>query len=305
MNSPEPTRTPDGPAFEGRLLDRPDDDVVDQGAAFDIRTLLTRRGMLGAVGIAAGAALLAACTPRGSVAPSSAAASPAATPSATATAGGAATALPSGETPEETAGPFPGDGSNGPDVLEGSGVVRSDIRADVGGGDAVDGVPLSFTLRLTDMANGDRPFAGVAVYVWHCDAEGRYSMYTGGVEDRSWLRGVQVTDADGQVTFTSIFPGCYPGRWPHIHFEVYPDAASITDSGNAIATSQLAFPESASSAVYARAGYGDSASNLGRLSLASDMVFGDDGGALQLATMTGDVDAGYTASLVVRVDTAT
>lgn len=301
MNSPDPVKTPDGPAFEGRLLTRPDDEVVDQGAAFDIGTLLTRRSVFSALGIAAGAAVLAACAPRG--------AATSATPTATATPtpaeSGGASALPVGEIPEETAGPYPGDGSNGPDVLESSGVVRSDLRSDVGGGNTVDGVPLTFTLRVTDMANGDRPFAGVAVYAWHCDAEGRYSMYTSGVEDRTWLRGVQVTDADGQVTFTSIFPGCYPGRWPHIHFEVYPDAASVTESGNAIATSQLAFPESAASAVYAGSGYGDSAANLGRLSLASDMVFGDDGGALQIATTSGDVATGYTASLVVRVDTTT
>lgn len=307
MNSPRPTATPDGPAFEGRLLDRPEDDVVDQGAAFDIRTLLTRRSVFGALGIVAGTAVLAACTPRGSTAPaSSAAASPSASPSTVpSTAPDAGAALPAGEIPEETAGPFPGDGSNGPDALERAGVVRSDLRSDIGGGESVTGVPLTFTLRLTDMAQGDRPLAGVAVYVWQCDAEGRYSMYTRGVEDRSWLRGVQVTDADGQVTFTSIVPGCYPGRWPHIHFEVYPDEASITDAGTAIATSQLAFPASVADAVYAQSGYGDSARNLSQISLDSDMVFGDDGGALQMATVTGSAGAGYTASLVVRVDTTT
>jgi protocatechuate 3,4-dioxygenase beta subunit len=310
MNSPRPTPTPDGPAFEGRLLDRPEDDVVDQGAAFDIRTLLTRRSVFGALGIAAGAAVLAACTPRGSTVPATSAAaspspSPSAVPSAAAETGGATAPLPAGEIPEETAGPFPGDGSNGPDALERAGVVRSDLRSDIGGGESVTGVALTFTLRLTDMAQGDRPLTGAAVYAWQCDAEGRYSMYTSGVGDRSWLRGVQVTDADGQVTFTSIVPGCYPGRWPHIHFEVYPDEASITDAGTAIATSQLAFPASVADTVYAQSGYGDSARNLSQLSLDSDMVFGDDGGALQLATVTGSVGAGYAASLVVRVDTTT
>ena len=122
-------------------------------------------------------------------------------------------ALPAGEIPDETAGPYPGDGSNEvdgqvADVLEQSGIVREDLRTSIGGGDAVEGVPLTFTLTITDMANGDAPFAGVAVYAWHCDAQGRYSMYSDDVLDQTWLRGVQVADADGKVTFTSVVPGC-------------------------------------------------------------------------------------------------
>ena len=100
----------------------------------------------------------------------------------------------------------------------------------------------TITFTVPNHTYGDAPFAGVAVYAWHCDAQGRYSMYSEGTEDESWLRGVQVADADGAVTFTSIMPGCYAGRWPHIHFEVYPDIDAITDAANAIATSQLAFP---------------------------------------------------------------
>lgn len=190
-------------------------------------------------------------------------------------------------------------------MLAQSGIVRQDLRTSIGGGATADGAPLQFTLRLTDMANGDAPFAGVAVYAWHCDAQGRYSMYSSGIENETYLRGVQVTDADGQVTFTSIVPGCYSGRWPHIHFEVYPSVSQITDSGNAIATSQLAFPESMLGPVYALAAYDGSARNLANVSLATDNVFGDDGGALQVATVTGDATGGFTASLVVRVDTAT
>jgi protocatechuate 3,4-dioxygenase beta subunit len=301
---PDTESTPNGPAYEGRMLARPDDEVVDQGAGFDIGTLVSRRGILGLVGAGAGALLLAACTPAatGRVA-STGAASSTATPSTASSS--AASSLPAGEIPDETAGPYPGDGSNGPDVLEQSGIVRSDLRTDIGGGAAVDGVPLTFELTLTDMAGGDVPFAGVAVYAWHCDALGRYSMYSEGVEDNTWLRGVQVADADGRVSFTSVVPGCYPGRWTHIHFEVYPDVAAITDSTNAIATSQLALPQDALGDVYALPAYDGSAQNLANLSLTSDMVFGDDGGELQLATVTGDVGAGYAASLVVRVDTTT
>jgi protocatechuate 3,4-dioxygenase beta subunit len=107
------------------------------------------------------------------------------------------------------------------------------------------------------------------------------------------------------VSFTSVFPACYDGRWPHIHFEVYPDEASISDSANAIATSQVALPQDVCQTVYAQPGYEASVSNLANVSLSSDNVFGDDGGALQLATVTGDVTAGYAVALNVGVDTTT
>ncbi|MET2011478.1 intradiol ring-cleavage dioxygenase [Microbacterium chocolatum] len=306
---PDPDDTPDGPAYQGRLLARPDDEVVDQGIGFDLGTLLSRRGILGIVGLGAGAVALAACSP---LATSAATPSASATPSAAGTttptstpSASASAVLPAGEIPDETAGPYPGDGSNGPDVLEQSGIIRRDLRTSLGGTAVVEGVPAEVTLRITDVASGDAPFAGVAVYAWHCDAQGRYSMYSDGVEGETWLRGVQVTDADGQVTFTTIVPGCYAGRWPHIHFEVYPDAASITDAGNAIATSQLALPQAMLETVYALPAYDGSARNLSGVSLTSDNVFGEDGGALQMPTVTGDASAGYAASLVVRVDTGT
>jgi protocatechuate 3,4-dioxygenase beta subunit len=297
---PDPEQTPDGPAFEGRLLPHPDDEVVDQGAAFDVTTLVTRRALLGLVGVGAVTTLAACAAPAVSTSPT-ATATPTASAAATSTAGG----LPSAEIPDETAGPYPGDGSNGPDVLEQSGVVRRDIRSNVGGSTPVEGELLDLTLRITDMANGDAPFAGAAVYAWHCDAQGRYSMYSSGVEGETWLRGVQVADADGQVTFTTIVPGCYAGRWTHIHFEVYPDVGSITDSTAAIATSQVAFPASLLDTVYALPSYDGSARNLSQITLQSDNVFGDDGGALQMATIGGSAAAGYTATLTVRVDTAT
>lgn len=299
---PGAEQTPDGPAYQGRLLDRPDEEVVDQGAPFDVRTLITRRGILGLVGVGLGTAALAACAPLSSAGTTSTATP---TPSTTGATGSTPSTLPAGEIPDETAGPYPGDGSNGPDVLEQSGIVRSDLRTSIGSSTAVEGVPLTFTLRVTDMANGDAPFAGVAVYAWHCDAQGRYSMYSEGVEDETWLRGVQVADANGQVTFTSIVPGCYTGRWPHIHFEVYPSIDDITDAGSAIATSQLAMPEAPLTDVYALAAYDGSARNLSQVTLSSDNVFGDDGGALQVATVTGDTTGGYTAALAVRVDTTT
>jgi protocatechuate 3,4-dioxygenase beta subunit len=299
---PEPDRTPDGPAYEGRLLDRADDEVVDQGVAFDLRTLVSRRSVLGLIGLGAGSVVLAACTSAGGS--NATGASSSATPSAGAT-GGASGTLPAGEIPDETAGPYPGDGSNGADVLERSGIVRSDIRSSLDGGTTAAGVPITLTMTVLDMANGDVPFTDVAVYVWHCDAAGGYSMYSDGITDETYLRGVQVANASGTVTFSSVFPACYSGRWPHIHFEVYPDVGSITDSTNAIATSQLALPDDACRTVYALSDYDGSTANLAQVSLANDNVFSDDSGALQLPTVTGDATSGYLLALTVRVDTGT
>ena len=90
-----------------------------------------------------------------------------------------------------------------------------------------------------------------------------------------------------------------------MHFEVYPDQASITDSANAIATSQVALPKNACDAVYATAGYESSVRTLAGITLESDNVFGDDGGARQLGTATGDTTAGYTVALTAPVDTRT
>lgn len=294
---PDPDITPEGPFYQGRPLDRPDEEVVDQGAPFDIRTVMSRRGVLGFAGLGIGAMILAACAaaPTSSASPSSSEAGGA----------GDAGASTGGEIPDETAGPYPADGSNGPDVLERSGIVRRDITRSIDGGETADGVPLTIEFQLLDVANGDAPFAGAALYAWHCTAQGDYSMYSDGLEDVTYLRGVQVADAQGRVSFTSIFPGCYAGRWPHIHFEVYPDVGSISESTNAIATSQMALPQKQSAAVYALDGYGGSARNLSAVTLAQDTVFGDDSAASQLATISGDEKAGYTATLVVRIDTRT
>jgi len=178
--------------------------------------------------------------------------------------------------------------------------VRQDIRSSFAGltGSAT-GVPLVIQLTLVS-ASTCTPLANRAVYLWHCDALGRYSLYTSGVTNQNYLRGVQEADANGQVTFTSIFPGCYAGRWPHIHFEVYPSVSAATKVSNKIATSQIALPKATCHLVYAQSGYTGSASNLSRISLASDTVFSD-GSALELATMTGSVGAGLVAALTVAV----
>jgi protocatechuate 3,4-dioxygenase beta subunit len=103
------------------------------------------------------------------------------------------------------------------------------------------------------------------------------------------------------VRFTSIFPACYSGRWPHIHVEVYPDLGSSTDDANTIATSQIALPKDACDAVYATSGYEQSVTNLSQVSLTSDNVFGDDGGVHELGAVTGSVRYGYWVALTVPV----
>jgi protocatechuate 3,4-dioxygenase beta subunit len=279
--------------YQGRRLPHQDEEVFDQGLGFDIGTLLGRRQILRAFGIGAAALGLAACSNESSAGSASTASTSSASTS-------------SGEIPDETAGPYPGDGSNGPDVLEESGIVRSDIRSSFGDSTTTaEGVPMTLELEIKDLANGGAAFAGVAVYVWHCDRAGGYSMYSDGLTGENYLRGVQVADDSGKVRYTSIFPACYTGRWPHIHFEVYPGEADIADSAKAIATSQVALPKEICDVVYQESGYEASVSNLAQVTLDSDNVFGDDGGELQLATVTGDVSSGYAVSLSVGVDTRT
>ncbi|TSE17484.1 intradiol ring-cleavage dioxygenase [Arthrobacter sp. KBS0703] len=299
----------------------------DRGLEFDLSTLMTRRSLGMFFGAGTAAAALAACTPGGSsgsaatTGTSSASAgstavsythldvykrqAPAASASSSAAASPTVTraiAECSVEIPQETAGPYPGDVSNGPNALEASGVVRQDITSSFGTSTTkVDGVPLTVTLTLLDNANGCVPLAGAAVYAWHCDRDGKYSLYDSGLENENYLRGVQEADANGQVTFKTIYPGAYNGRWPHMHFEVFQSMNNATAAGQVLAVSQIALTDAACREVYASAGYETSARNFPNTTLKSDNVFGDDGGIYQLAAMSGSVSAGYTAGLNVTV----
>ncbi|MGQ0575012.1 MAG: dioxygenase family protein [Pseudonocardia sp.] len=245
----------------------------DLGLRHDLPRLLGRRRVLGLLA-GAGLVTLAGCGGPGAVAQGAA-----------------------GEIAQETAGPFPGNGTNGPDVLNEAGIVRNDIRSSVGAlSGTAEGVPLMLTLTVTDTAGAALP--GAAVYVWHCDREGRYSIYER--EDQNYLRGVQVADAAGAVRFTTVFPGAYGGRYPHIHFQVFPALDRATDGDLAISTSQLALPEATCAQVYAAPGYEDSVGRLAETPLADDGVFAD-GYDTQLAAITGAVGSGLTATLRVPV----
>jgi protocatechuate 3,4-dioxygenase beta subunit len=311
------TATPPGrPAqpllYEGRPLPHPDEPVYDQGLRFDVETLLNRRQILKLIGygsLSAGLVAVVGCAPAGSSASTSPSAFTAASAAASGSAATAATASTSAAAaadcdviPEETAGPYPGDGSNGPDVLAQSGVVRADIRPSFGSSSTVaTGVPLTIKLAIQDAAKNCAAIANAAVYLWHCDQQGRYSMYSQGVTNENYLRGVQAAGADGIVTFTSVFPACYSGRWPHIHFEVYSGLDEATDPANKIATSQIALPAAICNEVYGTAGYEQSVRNMSQVSLERDNVFGDDGGVNELGTMSGSVASGLTVTLAVPV----
>jgi len=211
----------------------------------------------------------------------------------------------------ETQGPYPADGSNtvngmASNVLNQSGVVRSDIRSSFGSSTTTaPGVPLTLTLNVVNSNTSCSALSGYAVYIWHCTRDGQYSLYSSAIQNENYLRGVQVTDANGNVTFTTIFPGCYSGRYPHIHLEVYPSLALATLYTNRVLTSQMALPRDICSAVYSGAtGYSSSVSNLAAVTIANDNVFGDNSTA-QIAQMTptlsGSVNEGFTGTILVGV----
>ncbi|WP_306214897.1 dioxygenase family protein [Actinoplanes sp. RD1] len=263
--------------------------VHDKGLRFDLRTM-SRRRLLAGLGGAGALTLLAACSTDSEAE---------VTAAATATASSGLT-----EVESETAGPYPADGSNGPDARTLDGIVRKDIRSSFGDASGTtEGVPLEFSLVVQDLTGA--PVAGAAVYAWHCDRDGNYSLYSEGITDQNYLRGIQETDDTGTVSFTSIFPACYSGRWPHIHFEVYSSLENATSGdGPIVKTSQIAIPETAADTVYATDGYSKSVTNMSQVSLATDNVFGDDSAATELAAVTGSVTDGYQATLTIHIDPA-
>jgi protocatechuate 3,4-dioxygenase beta subunit len=265
----------------------------DLGLAHDLK-VLSRRRMFHLAGVAGASAFVAACA--------GTATNQSTTSTSTATTAAAEAASCATAAPAETAGPYPGDRSNGPNVLIESGVVRDDIRASFGPYTGrAEGVPISLELTLNDLTKGCGAGAGMAVYLWHCDRDGNYSLYSKDAAEQNYLRGVQVADEQGRVFFTSIFPACYDGRWPHIHFEVFDSLESAVAGDDARLTSQIALPEDTCKTVYALdKGYEKSVQNLSRVTLNSDNVFGD-GWDAELATVTGDPNTAITVALTIGV----
>ena len=210
--------------------------------------------------------------------------------------------------PWETQGPYPADGSNvknGQTVnaLLQEGILRTDIRSSFGDYESsVDGVPLELELTLQN-ADGCSPLEGYAVYIWHCDGEGKYSLYD--YPEANWLRGLAISDANGKVKFTTIVPGCYPSRWPHIHFEVFENVDAAVAGENSVLTAQIAIPEDQARLVYEDNHYSGSTENLDANSIAKDNVFGDNTDAeiaQQTLAMTGTVEGGYVGSVLIPID---
>lgn len=191
--------------------------------------------------------------------------------------------------PQETEGPYPLSA-----VLSNSAYVRSQINEEK------TGVPLTLKFKLVDINNGCEAFPYASIYVWHCDKDGVYSGYSQpGVNTvgETFCRGIQDVNASGEVTFHTIFPGWYTGRLTHIHFQVflYNDTAST-----ATATSQLAFADDIVETVYNSELYRDHGQNTSVGSYAQDNVFSD-GIDYQLASVTGSLEDGYTATLTVGI----
>lgn len=207
----------------------------------------------------------------------------------TGTTGSGSTSGSCSATPSETEGPFP---TKSPSTL-----VQTDIRGDR------TGVPLIIKIYIKNRNNSCAALQGAIVDIWHCDKDGNYSEY-GGTQMQStnytnvhFLRGRQVSDSSGLVSFTSIFPGWYSGRATHIHVHIY------NASGTSLLVTQIAFPEGSGSAVAlvnASTTNGYTKGLNGYTYNANDNVFSD-GVSAELADVSGSVSGGYTLTHSINV----
>lgn len=152
-------------------------------------------------------------------------------------------------------------------------------------------MPTTLTVSPVDVDAGCAPISGARVDVWHCDADGAYSGFQQ-AQGETFCRGIQLTDDNGQVTFQTIYPGWYPGRITHIHFQVF-------FGDGQTATSQIAFPEDVTEAVYAVEPYAARGQNTSVASVEADMVFAD-GAEYQMASITRVVDTRLMATFACR-----
>lgn len=203
------------------------------------------------------------------------------------------TLLPCVATPEQTEGPYFVD----------EGLRRTDIRVDPSDGSVKEGVPLVLHLFVSTIdSSGCKPLAGAIVDIWHCDALGIYSD----IQDRrsstigkKFLRGFQVTGPDGQVRFTTVYPGWYQGRTVHIHFK------ARTNSGGARThelTSQLYFDEAATARVAAQQPYAGRRQR--RIRNEEDSLFRNGGDRLVLPLVENAQEQGYSARFDIGLQMA-
>ena len=179
-------------------------------------------------------------------------------------------------TPTETIGPFPS-------LTD---LVRSDVREDR------TGTPLTLTIKVVNANASCAAVSGVNVEIWHVDAAGDYSQY-GTARSATFLRGIQSTDSNGQVTFTTIYPGWYQGRATHIHVEV-------TRNGTSVKATQVAFPESINNIVHTQGAYTATGRGTNPVSNGSDGIFADSLSS-ELVTPKGGVSGGYSATFQVGI----
>ena len=234
------------------------------------KSRITRREILGALTAAAGAAVVACGS-------SPTAASSISNGNSSTTTGGTTSGSCS-VIPSETEGPYP----DRTGMINNPAFYRQDIT------EGRPGTPLTLALTVVSAANGCAPVANATIEVWQCDAAGAYSEYT---VAGTFLRGLQRTDANGVATFNTIYPGWYTGRAPHIHLEVFVNGASVK-------TTQMAFPEDVSRAVYSQGVYASRGTNFTRNT--TDNVFAD-GTTNEMASMTGSTTSGYTAALQIGI----
>ena len=194
-------------------------------------------------------------------------------------------------TPKQTEGPFFVDER----------LNRSDIRADPSDGSVKAGVPLSLTFRVSAVGSaGCNPLSAAIVDVWQCDAVGAYSAVNhpdSRSSGKNFLRGYQVTDANGNTQFTTIYPGWYPGRTVHIHFKVRANAKSGTAQ---VITSQLYFDDPLTDRVHAQQPY----SSKGQRSVKNqqDGLFRNGGRQLMLSLV--ESRQGYAATFDIGLQMA-
>lgn len=270
-----------------------DDDDNDD---LPVGRVLSRREVLALFGFA-GASVLVACAPSvatpavEATATTAAAATTAPTSTTAAVAAvteAVATAIPSCVVrPEMTEGPYFVDGQ----------MERSDIRTEPTDNSVREGVPLTIAIVVSQIADGVcSPLQGATVDIWHCDALGVYS----GVNDtagQTWLRGYQVTDANGRLEFTTIYPGWYPGRAVHIHFKI---RTTVTGNETYEFTSQFFFDDALSDEVFTNAPYNQ---HPNRDTLNSNDNIYSGGGDMMLLNLT-DTGDGYATTFDIALDLA-